>query len=88
MTAASDLYNFPVRVRQVRFVGTGLTVGQELRLKEFDTNGAVICDHFVTATTEDFIVWEAGDRLGSWVRKPFVDAIPAGGGGQIIFQLS
>jgi len=83
MTAANDAFQFPIKVKQVRFVGTGLTVGQQLLIKEVDTNGAVICNHFVLATTEDAVVVD----LESWVRRPFIDVFPAAGGGQVVFQL-
>lgn len=88
MTAASDAYLFAVKCRQIRFSGTGLTAGQRLLIKEQDTNGAVVADHYVTAAQEDFAIWECADASGQWVRKPFIDIYPAGGTSTILFQIN
>lgn len=88
MTAANDVAGQnAVRCRQIRFVGVTLTAGQELVIKEVDTNGAVIADHIITAATEDVVIWEAGGMKGGWIRKPFIDAYPAAGTSKVLFQL-
>jgi hypothetical protein len=89
MTAASDVAGQnAIRCRQVRLRATGLTAGTDrLVIKEVDTNGAIVADHIATAANEDYVVWEAGDKLGSWIRKPFLDTVP-GVAFEVVFQLS
>jgi hypothetical protein len=83
MSAASDIWNAPIKIKQIRFIGTGLTPGQIITLKEADTNGAVIATHPIIAANEDEVIAE----MDSWVRKPFIDAAPAAGAWSLLFQL-
>ena len=58
MTALNDQFVGRLFVHSIRFTGTGLTVGELLRLT--DINGNLTTEHFVTSTTEDIEILSSG----------------------------
>lgn len=79
MTAAADAIAYPLKLQSVRWSGTGLTVGQELIVRE-KSGGKLIVRHLVELTTEDV---EFITSSPYWVGGLYIEAIPATGGGKL-----
>lgn len=87
MTASGDLVNRPIRVLQARLVGTGMTPGQRLTVRDRGVvGGKIVIDHYVIAANEDAVVFDAAGE-GAWFDRPYLDAAPATGTWTLIFQI-
>jgi len=88
MTAAGDTINRPLKCLGVRLVGTTMTTGQRLVIKDRGSaSGKVIADHYVQQANEDAMVFE-GQREGQWMDRPYLDTVPAAGTWTVIFQIT
>lgn len=79
LTAAADAVAQPLKLTSLRWIVTGGTVGQELRVLD-KASGTLLAKHLVTATTESVELLIAP----KWVAGVYVDAIPAAGGGTLV----
>jgi hypothetical protein len=75
MTANADAVAQPIFLKDLRFAGTGLTVGQRLTILE-EASGSVVADHFIEAATEDVSLLPNC----RWVKGLVITAFPASGG--------
>lgn len=74
MTAASDAFAQPVKIKEIWFGGAGMTAGQRLTILE-EASGSVIADHFITVTNGNELI-----RANcGWQKGITVSAYPAGG---------
>lgn len=77
-TADDETYTGMVLVTGMSFQGSGLTIGQRLRVT--DGNGTILCDYLVEAATDNADLWggrdpvfadgivvEDGPAAGTWV---------------------
>jgi hypothetical protein len=60
MTQLNDAFVGRLIFQQIRFIGTGLTIGELFRL--VDTNGSLITEHYVVLVTEDFPILTTGSN--------------------------
>lgn len=58
LTQALDSFVGRLAVFAIKFMGTGLNVGDKLSIT--DINGSLVCEHVVTSTTEDLFVLNPG----------------------------
>lgn len=89
LTAAGDNVAGPLCVAHIKIVGTGMTAGQRVVLKDGTTAaGGVRTDHYIQAANEDAELFESQEDGDGWFHHGlYVDTVPAAGTWTIIVRL-